>query len=140
MVEGFEVIEFPQLRHDFSDTKIYLRPTAKTQPSEVNTSQGEVAAAKEVEAESTMTESTQTETSQAEAIQTQTTDSESTEAKTAELKSIPENTTQTEIVKAENILTGPASIPVAENAQENTPAAEVKTEETQTSLPNTGTS
>ncbi|CZT12426.1 uncharacterized protein RAG0_16243 [Rhynchosporium agropyri] len=29
MVDGYEAIEFPQLRHDFSDTKIYLRPTSK---------------------------------------------------------------------------------------------------------------
>ncbi|KAL2074074.1 hypothetical protein VTL71DRAFT_7852 [Oculimacula yallundae] len=31
MVDGYEVIEFPQLRHDFSDTKIYLRPTSKVE-------------------------------------------------------------------------------------------------------------
>ncbi|KAG4438876.1 hypothetical protein IFR05_005611 [Cadophora sp. M221] len=37
MVDGCEVIDFPQLRHDFSDTKIYLRPTtnveSKTEPA-----------------------------------------------------------------------------------------------------------
>lgn len=27
MVEGYEKIDFPQLRHDFSDTKIYWRKT-----------------------------------------------------------------------------------------------------------------
>ncbi|KAH7360149.1 hypothetical protein BKA65DRAFT_179782 [Rhexocercosporidium sp. MPI-PUGE-AT-0058] len=31
MVDGCKVIEFPQLRHDFSDTKIYLRPTTKVE-------------------------------------------------------------------------------------------------------------
>ncbi|PBP24987.1 hypothetical protein BUE80_DR004165 [Diplocarpon rosae] len=37
MVEGCQIIDFPQLRHDFSDTKIYIRPAtvsaAETQSS-----------------------------------------------------------------------------------------------------------
>ena len=36
MVEGYEVVDFPQVRHDFSDTKIYWRkgaePKAADQP------------------------------------------------------------------------------------------------------------
>ncbi|KAL5327370.1 hypothetical protein ACEPPN_005066 [Leptodophora sp. 'Broadleaf-Isolate-01'] len=31
MVDGCEIIDFPQLRHDFSDTKIYLRSTTKVE-------------------------------------------------------------------------------------------------------------
>jgi hypothetical protein len=32
MIEGCEVLEFPQVRHDFSDTMIYWRKTSASKP------------------------------------------------------------------------------------------------------------
>jgi hypothetical protein len=34
MVEGCEVVDFPQVRHDFSDTKIYWRKGAKSEAAD----------------------------------------------------------------------------------------------------------
>lgn len=37
MIEGCEILDFPQVRHDFSDTKIYWRTAAEAVPEPTST-------------------------------------------------------------------------------------------------------
>ncbi|KAH7395941.1 hypothetical protein BKA64DRAFT_73404 [Cadophora sp. MPI-SDFR-AT-0126] len=134
MVEGYDVIDFPQLRHDFSDTKIYLRPTTKVQTVEMGTTQEEVTEPKTAEAESTIAENTQTENAQAETTQAETSHSENTEAKTVEEVSIPKKTTETETTQTETPVpeTPEATSTIAVSIPEK--ATETETAQAQTIL------
>ncbi|PVH84652.1 hypothetical protein DL98DRAFT_584205 [Cadophora sp. DSE1049] len=134
MVEGYEVIDFPQLRHDFSDTKIYLRPTTKRQTAEVETSQEETSEAKTAKAGSTIAENTQTETAQAEATQTDT-----TEAKTAEAESTPGEITKTETIQAESTPVETAQETESKCTQKEALETDTKREDYQAPPPNTAT-
>ncbi|KAK0101324.1 hypothetical protein ONS95_006501 [Cadophora gregata] len=138
MVEGYEVVEFPQLRHDFSDTKIYLRPAATIQNAEVVPGQQDTTEAK-TEAEPIITETVQIENTQVEATQGETIQADTITEKPIESKST--NAAQTETIPAETTQkkTTQTETTPAGATQEETPTAEVNTAETQSTPSSTAT-